>query len=484
MRRFVLGLDEGTTNLKAVLFDAGKMQIVDSESKTFKRFLPQDAWVEQDAEEIFKKIVQASKNLLKRNKVEKEELLGVSLTNQRETVVAWDRQTGKPIYNAIVWQCRRTTKYIKSLSQNIKEKIKEKTGLIPNPYFSASKMKWILENVKEAKFLLKKHRLCFGTIDSFLAFRLTKNHVTDTTNASRTMLMNLKTLDWDDELLKIFKIPKETLPEIKPCDSDFGEVRCLLNAHLRAIIGDQQSSMIGQSAVDKNECKVTYGTGGFVLLNIGTNANKRLPNLLTTVAHTIGGRTEYAIEGSIYSACSAVNFLQDNLNLFSDVSCTAKMAQSLKSNENVYFIPAFTGLGAPYWRDEARGAIVGMTYETSKAHIVRACLESMIYNTKDILSEIKKSGINPKFLSVDGGGSKNEFVLQFLADILDMQIVKSKFSDATIMGAIFVALVSMGISSKEEIKKLALGKNKYNPTMPDEERKKYLDGWKKALKKI
>lgn len=484
MRKFVLGLDEGTTNLKAALFDISKMEIVDTEKRSLKRFLPHDAWVEQDAEEIYKKIVAASRTLLKRNEVKKEELLGVSLTNQRETVVAWDRQTGKPIYNAIVWQCRRTTNYIKSLSQKRKEKIKELTGLIPNPYFSASKFKWILENVKDAKKLLKQNRLCFGTIDSFLIFRLTKNHFTDTTNASRTMLMNLKTLDWDDELLKIFKIPKQTLPKILPCDSDFGEIKPFLGAHLRAVIGDQQSSMIGQSAVDKNECKVTFGTGGFVLMNVGNNANKRLPNLLTTVAHTLNGKTEFAIEGSIYSACSAINFLQDNFSFFTDVKKTAKMALSLPSNENVYFVPAFTGLGAPYWKDEARGMIVGITFDTKKEHIVRACLESMVYNTKDILDEIKRAGLVPKFLSVDGGGSQNEFVLQFLADILNQEIVKSAFSDATIMGAIYVALISMQEATKEQIKQLSLGKNKYNPKMSETERRKNLNGWKKALNKI
>ncbi len=484
MRKFVLGLDEGTTNLKAALFDVEKMQVIDSEKRSFKRFFPHEAWVEQDADEIFRKILAACKALLKRNEVQKEELLAISLTNQRETVVAWDKETGKPLCNAIVWQCRRTTNYIKSLSQKRKERIKELTGLIPNPYFSASKFKWILENVKEANKLLKKNRLCFGTIDSYLIFRLTDKHLTDTTNASRTMLMNLKTLDWDDELLKIFKIPRQTLPKIMPCDADFGEVKSLLGAHLRAVIGDQQSSMLGQSVLGKNECKVTFGTGGFVLMNIGNNPNKRLDNLITTVAHTIGGKTEYAIEGSIYSACSAINFLQDNLSLFDDVSKTSKMALSLPSNENVYFVPAFTGLGAPYWKDDARGMIVGMTFDTKKAHIVRACLESMAYNTKDILDEIKRAGLVPKFLSVDGGGSQNEFLLQFLADILNHEIVKSKNSDATILGAIYLSVMALKEATEEQIKEVSLGKNKYMPNMNEEDRKRNIKGWKKALKKI
>ena len=313
MRRFILGLDEGTTNTRSVLYDIDKHQIVDMQNKTFKQYYPESGYVEQDANEILNAILSTSKTVLVRNKVQKEELLGVGITNQRETVVAWDRTTKKPIYHAIVWQCRRTSKYIKSLPIAVKEMIKEKTGLIPDPYFSASKIKWILDNVKGAKKLAESGNLCFGTINSFLAYNLTGNFVTDTTNASRTMLMNIKTLDWDDELLEYFKIPRNCLPKILPCDAHFGNCKKFFNAPLCSMIGDQQSSMIGQGAIDYGNTKVTYGTGGFILTNIGEKFESMPENLLLTVASTIKGKTKYAIEGSIYSACSGLNFLKHNL---------------------------------------------------------------------------------------------------------------------------------------------------------------------------
>lgn len=483
MRRFILGLDEGTTNLRSVLYDVDKKSIVDKENKNFKQFYPQSGWVEQDADEIFKKILQTSKTVLKRNNVQKEELLGIGITNQRETVVAWDRATGKPIYNAIVWQCRRTSNTFKNMPQKTKEKIKKITGLIPNPYFSASKMKWILDNVKEAKVLAKKNQLCFGTIDSYLTFRMTGNHVTDTTNASRTMLMNLKTLNWDEELLSLFKIPADSLPEIKACDSEFGKAKQLFNAPILSIIGDQQSSMIGQGVIEVGSSKVTFGTGGFVLTNLGEDNLQNLPNLLTTVARTVGGKTEYAIEGSMYSACSAINWI-GQIGMYQDVKDTAKQAMSLKDNEGVYLIPAFTGLGSPYWNNEARASIVGMTFNTKKEHIVRATLESMVYNTKAIVDEMKTYGQRFRMFSVDGGASKNEFVLQFLADMLNHDITKSKESEATVMGTIYVALLSLKLIDKKEIKNLTQSDKIYSPKITDGERKKYYEGWQKAIKKI
>lgn len=484
MRKFILGLDEGTTSLRSFLFDVDKKIIVDSESNTFKQYYPKSGWVEQDANEIFRKILSTSKDVLSRNGVLKEELLGIGITNQRETIVAWDRETGVPIYKAIVWQCRRSSESIEKLSQKTKDKIKEKTGLIPNPYFSASKMKWIMDNVKEAKLLAKSNRLCFGTIDSFLAFKLTGNHVTDTTNASRTMLMNIHTLNWDNELLSIFKIPKNSLPEIKASDSDFGKAKKLLNSPIRAIMGDQMASMFGQGAVKCENTKVTFGTGGFVLTNIGTNSSKNLPHLLTTVASTIGNKTCYAIEGSIYSACSALNWCKDKLHLFDDFTETESTALSLPSNEGVYLIPAFTGLGAPYWNDEVRAMIVGMSFNTKKQHIVRATLESMIYNTKAIIDEMKTAGLKVKFVSVDGGGSKNDFVLQFLADMLNHDVVKSKYSESTALGVIFVAMLSLKLINLDDIKNLTESKKIYTPKMSKIERQKNYSGWQNAIKKL
>ncbi len=484
MRRFILGIDEGTTNIRSVLYDVDKKKIVDTESKRFKQYYPQIGWVEQDADEIFKKTLSTAKDVLTRNDIHKEELLGIGITNQRETVVAWDRETGEPICKAIVWQCRRTTEMIKKLPKQIKKKIQDKTGLIPNPYFSASKMKWMMDNVKGIKSLARSGKLCFGTIDSFITFKLTGNHYTDTTNASRTMLMDLETLQWDDELLEIFGIPKNSLPEILPSDSNFGNAKRLLNTPIRGIVGDQMSSMFGQGAVRYGNTKVTFGTGGFILTNIGSNSAKRFPNLLTTVASTIGNKTNYAVEGSIYSACSALNWLQEKLDMYDDVTETESMATALDSNEGVYLVPAFTGLGAPYWNDEARACIVGMNFNTGKEHFVRACLESMVYNTKAIVDEMKQNGLKFKLISVDGGGSKNRFVLQFLADMLNHDVVKSKYSESTVLGAIFMAMISLKLVTLNDIKTMTESETLYSPKMTESERKKNYQGWENAIKKI
>ncbi|MBP3431799.1 MAG: glycerol kinase GlpK [Clostridia bacterium] len=481
MRKFILGIDEGTTNLKCVLYDVEKQEISDIEQNTFKNFYPHPAWVEQNANEIFKLLLRTAKAVLKRNSVEKGELLGVGITNQRETVVAWDRRTGEPICNAIVWQCRRTSNMIEKLTQKQKDLIKEKTGLIANPYFSASKMKWILDNVPEAKTLAKSGNLCFGNINTYLAFKLAGSFATDTTNASRTMLMNLKTLEWDDELLKLFKIPKASLPEILPCDANVGSCKQLLNAPIVGMIGDQQSSMVGQGAIFSGDTKLTLGTGAFMLTNIGKDCTKKLPRLLTTVACTLGDKTDYAIEGSMYSACSALDWLKSGLGQYESVSETDKMANSLTDNEGVYLVPAFTGLGAPYWNDNARACIVGMTFATKKEHLVRACLESMVYNTKDIVDEMKKCKMKLKMFSVDGGGSKSEFTLQFMADMLNHEVVKSKQSQSTALGAIYIAMLSLKLIKKEDIKKLAAEEKKFFPNLKETERKKYYAGWKKAI---
>lgn len=484
MRRFILGIDEGTTSARAVLYDIDENRIIDKQSKTFKQFYPQSGYVEQDASEILNIVISSCKTVITRNKVQKEELLGIGITNQRETVVAWERKTMKPIYNAICWQCRRTSNYIKSLPLKIKKLIREKTGLIPDPYFSASKMKWILDNVKGAKSLARNGNLCFGTIDSYIATALTGNFVTDTTNASRTMLMNIKTLDWDEELLNFFKIPPKSLPKIMPCDSHFGDVKKFFGAPLCSIIGDQQSSMIGQGAINYGTAKITLGTGGFILTNAGQNYDKCPDKLLLTVASTLENKTEYAIEGSVYSACSGLNFLKYNFNMYEDVRKTSEMAESLPDNEGVYFVPAFTGMGAPYWNSDARGEISGITYATTKAHIVRAMLESMAYNSKAIFDEMRASGLKFSLVSVDGGGSNNDFLLQFMADMLNHDVVKSKNVEATVMGTIYVAMLSLKLIDKEEIRKLTSSTEVFCPNMTEKDREKYYDGWQKAIKKI
>ncbi len=484
MRRFVLGLDEGTTNIRSVLYDVDKAEIVDSESHTFKQFYPHNGWVEQDALEIYNKILKASREVLKRNAVDKNELLGIGITNQRETVVAWDRKTGEPICHAICWQCRRSASFINSLSAKTISEIKQKTGLIANPYFSASKIKWILDNVPQAKKLLKTNDLCFGTIDSFLAFKLTGNFVTDTTNACRTMLFNIHTLQWDEQLLKIFGVNRECLPQVLSSDANFGTCSKLLYAPLCSIIGDQMSSMVGQGAISAGNTKVTFGTGGFVLSNIGTSGDKNIDGLLTTIASTLNGKTEYAVEGSIYSACSATDWIKKAFDAYDDVKDTEKIAKSIPDNDGVYLVPAFTGLGAPYWKDDARACLVGMTFETTKAHIVRATLESMAYNTKAIFDKLKASGQKFGLVSVDGGGSKNGFTLQFLADMLNHPITKSKHSESTALGCIYVAMLSLGIIKKSDIKKMSESNKKYLPNMSEKDRKKFYNGWERAIKNM
>lgn len=481
MRKFILGLDEGTTSARSVLYDVNSHEIVDSEGKPFKQFYPHSGWVEQDPEEIYKVIMSTSRSIFRRQEISKSELVGIGITNQRETVVAWNRLTGEPIYNAIVWMDRRTSENIDKLSSKTKVLIQKKTGLIPNAYFSASKMQWIMENVKQAKELAREYNLCFGTIDCYLAYKLTGNFVTDTTNASRTMLMNIHTLEWDDELLKIFNIPKHCLPEIKACDAHFGDVPKMMGAPLCSMIGDQMSSLVGQGGVEMGNTKVTYGTGGFILSNIGTTSNKSVPSMLTTVASTLNGKTQYAIEGSIYSACSAINWLKNNLEFFRSPSETEAMAKTLKDNEGVYVVPAFTGLGAPYWNDNARAMIYGMTFNTNKNHIVRATLESMAYNTKAIFDEMKTYGQEFKVISVDGGGSNNKFLLQFLADMLNHNIMKSKYSESTVLGCIFVAMLSQKIIKLNDIKLLTKSSETYKPKMKAQERDKLYEGWTKAV---
>ena len=483
MRKFILGIDEGTTSARSVLYDIDNHEIVDMHSLPVKQIYPHEGWVEQDANEILRQVLKTTKTLISRNEVVKNELLGIGITNQRESIVAWNRETGDPICNAIIWQDRRTSTKISSLPKQTKDLIKEKTGLLANPYFSASKMQWIMENVSCAKTLAKQHKLCFGTIDSFLAFKLTGNFVTDTTNASRTMLMDLKTLNWDEDLLKIFKIPAHALPEIKASDANFGIAKKLLGAPICAMIGDQMLSMYGQGATFYGSTKVTFGTGAFILCNIGKNLTKSPGSLVTTVAGTVGGTTTYAIEGSIYSACSAINFAKNNLDLYQDVSETANMANSLPDNEGVYFVPAFTGLGAPYWDDNARGMICGINFDTKQSHIVRAVLESMVYNTKAIFDEFKACGQKIKMISVDGGASKNEFVLQFLADMLAHNVVKSKNSESTVLGAIYIAMLSLKIISQKDIETLTKSAKVYKPELKDSLRKQYYAGWNEAVKK-
>lgn len=482
MKRYVIGLDEGTTSCRSVLYDIKTNSILNIVGAPFKQYYPKLGWVEQDAEEIWASQYFTFKKVLSESKIKPEEVLGIGITNQRETVVAFDKTTGKPIAPAIVWQCRRTKKYIESLPKEMVAKIKEKTGLIADAYFSASKIKWIIDNVPKAKTLIKQHNLCIGTIDSYLSFKLTGKFYTDTTNASRTMLFNIHDMCWDDELLEFFGIPKEILPTVVDCNHIVGNLIDFPEIPLCAMIGDQQSSLFGQSCLQKGQAKATYGTGCFVLLNSGKNP-ANVDKMLTTVAYTINGKTNYALEGSVFSACNTINWMQKNLNLFEKAQGTEKMALSVPDTDGVYFVPAFTGLGAPYWNSNAKGTIIGLTLNTKKEHIVRAGLESMAYNVKAILDEMKLGKQSVSELRVDGGGSRNNFLLQFQANMINKPVIRTNNTEATAMGAIYMVLIATNTATLNDIENMFYSNKTFNSEINSSTRQKLYSSWDKAVKR-
>ncbi|MDD2227279.1 MAG: glycerol kinase GlpK [Clostridia bacterium] len=508
MKKYILAIDEGTTSCRAGLFDVKKNVFTCVKSAKFKLNFPKNAWVEFDANEVWK----AQKKVLLEvgENVEAKEIYGIGITNQRESVVAWDRQTGIAVYPAICWQCRRTADFCNKLSAEKKELIKQKTGLIVDPYFSATKFQWLFDNVPEIKNLAKQNRLCFGTIDSFLVFKMTGGAVfaTDTTNASRTMLFNLKTLDWDNELLSFFNLERKWLPKIMSSSEIYGETfvpnKVRKNDSKKSsesennsdygvfdfplkicsVIGDQQSALVGQCCFEKGMVKNTYGTGCFALINTGSEI-RNCKKLITTVAYTIAGKTTYAIEGSAFNAGSLVEWLI-SIGLINSASETENLALDVDDNGGVYLVPAFTGLGAPYWDSNARGAFLGLTRGTTKNHLVRAVLESMAFSTYDLFSTLKASdGEYIKELRVDGGVAKNNFVMQFQSDLLGLKVKLPKDFESTLLGATFLAGLSSGaysnlkeISTKWQIQK------EFTPKMNDDERQKLLDGWHKSVNMI
>lgn len=481
-KRYIVGLDEGTTSARALVYDTKTNKILSVESQGFRQYYPENGWVEQDAEEIYLALCFAFQKAMNGKRLDKDKILAVALTSQRETVVAFDKETGKPVYNAIVWQCRRTAKEIEKLSPEVKEKIRAKTGLVPDPYFSASKMAWILKNVPEAKALAKKHQLCLGTMDSFIAYKLTGKFVTDTSNASRTMLFNINTMDYDDELLDLWGISRECLPKVVSSAEVIGECKEVNGAPLCSIIGDQQGSLVGHGAVDAGRSKITYGTGGFLLVNTGNKVQLENNKLLATVAYTVNGKTAYALEGSIFSACSAINWAGHNVKLFDKVDETEKMALSVPDNGGVYFVPAFTGLGSPFWNANARACFVGITFGVTKNHMVRAVLESLGYGANAIIKEMEKTGIKLKSINVDGGGSKNRFILQFLSDISGKQVHKTESTECSVLGAIYLAEVALGLIKFDEIKNLAKQVESFKPEISERQREKLFAEWEYAAK--
>ena len=484
-KRYIIGIDEGTTSARAVLFDTEKNEIIKQYQAPFKQYFPQEEWVEHDAEEIWQIVLKALKEITKG--LSSEEIYSIGITNQRESVVAFSKKTGKALAPSICWQCRRTASFCKKLKESsFSSIIKEKTGLMPDSYFSASKIRWLLKNNEKVQKAQKENDLLVGTIDAFLVYKLTGGKVfaTDVTNASRTQLFNLKTQEWDDELLAIFDVPKEILPEVKESAADFGEAEIdYLKIPIRAILGDQQSSLFGQGCHSAGTIKNTYGTGAFLLENTGEK-QVASTNLLTTIAYKIDGQICYALEGSIYNCGTAIDWSVQSLGLAPTPHDLDLMAGSLGSNNGVYMVPAFTGLGCPYWNMDASGLFTGITRATTKQHLARAVLESIAYSVYDVVKVFEKEGGKKiREINVDGGATKNEFLMQFQSSLLNANInVNNK--ESTSLGVIYLAGYNSGAySSLEEIRGHIKAKKTYEPQGNNLFMKKNLEGWQKAINK-
>ena len=491
MPSYILAIDQGTTSSRAIIFDE-KANRVSQHQKEFRQFFPNDGWVEHDPEEIWQTTLEVCKKAISDAKVSADKINSIGITNQRETTIIWDRATGKAIHNAIVWQDRRTADFCRSLAEQEKEPlVQSRTGLVLDPYFSASKIKWLLDSVPDARNKANKGNLAFGTVDSFLLWRLTggKRHATDATNASRTQLFNIHTQQWDDELLKLFDVPRAILPAVLDSSDDFGKTDAALfgaEIPITGIAGDQQAALIGQACFEPGMVKSTYGTGCFMILNSGDKPIKSENRLLTTVAYRIGGKVTYGLEGSIFIAGAAIQWLRDGLEILAKAGDSGAMAASLKDNGGVYMVPAFTGLGAPHWDPEARGAIVGLTRDSKKEHIVRAALEAVCYQTLDLLQAMEKDGaLRPTVLRVDGGMVANDWLAKFLANILDVTVARPTVTETTALGAAFLAGLKTGIfASFAEISRLWQCERQFEPQMANEERKKLTDGWQTAVNRI
>ena len=489
MKKYVLALDQGTTSSRCILFDK-KGKICSMAQKEFEQIYPYPGWVEHNPMEIWSSQLAVAIEAMAMVGAKPEDISGIGITNQRETTIVWDKETGAPVYNAIVWQCRRTADMIDEMTAaGLGESIKAKTGLVPDAYFSASKIAWILENVEGAREKAEEGRLLFGTVDTWLIWNLTKGavHVTDYTNASRTMLFDIHNLCWDKEILEYFKIPANMLPDVKPSSYIYGHTDTSVlggEIPIAGAAGDQQAALFGQCCFEPGEVKNTYGTGCFLLMNTGEKAITSKSGLLTTIAAGTGEHVEYALEGSVFVAGAAIQWLRDGLRMIKSAPQSEEYATAVEETGGVYVVPAFAGLGAPYWNPYARGTIVGLTRGCSKEHFIRATLESVAYQTVDVLEAMEKdSGIDLKSLKVDGGASANDFLMQFEADILNTEVRRPECIETTALGAAYLAGLATGyFKDKAEIREnWQLGKS-FAPHMVNEKRKALLRGWKKAVK--
>ncbi len=490
MKKYILSIDQGTTSSRAILFDSLGNSLFSSQ-REFSQYFPNDGWVEHDPEEIWSTIESVVKEVLAHADKNALEIAAIGITNQRETTVVWDRKTGKPVYNAIVWQDRRTADYCETLRQQGKEQlITERTGLLLDPYFSGTKLNWILDHVDNGRIRAEQGELAFGTIDTFLIWRLTggKSHYTDATNASRTLLFNIHSQCWDQEILEMFSLPDRLLPEVLDCADDFGTTaESVLGKEIpiAGVAGDQQAALIGQACFEPGMIKSTYGTGCFMVLNTGTWALSSKNKLLTTVGYRLGGKTTYALEGSIFVAGAAVQWLRDGLSIIESAQETENIAASLDTNKGVYLVPAFTGLGAPHWDPDARGAIFGITRDTGPAEFVRATLESICYQTVDLLEAKRKDGVRATKLRVDGGMVNNDWLCCFLADILGITVERPVVTETTALGAAFLAGLQVGIfASLEAIETIWKVDQSFEPTMDSTTKNSLLKEWHKYVGKV
>jgi glycerol kinase len=488
MGGYILAIDQGTTSSRAIVFDA-KLKPKASAQKEFRQYFPNSGWVEHDAEEIWKSVVTTAKAAIKKARVKPA---AIGITNQRETVVLWDRRTGKPLHKAIVWQDRRTADICTRMkSEGCENIVRQKTGLLLDPYFSGTKLGWLLDHVKGAREKAGRGELCFGTIDSFLIWRLTggKSHVTDATNASRTLLYNIHTGQWDDELLAMLKVPRAILPEVKDCAADFGICDPKLFGAaipIAGVAGDQQAATIGQACFEPGMMKSTYGTGCFALLNTGDQAVTSHNRLLTTVAYQLNGKRTYALEGSIFVAGAAVQWLRDGIKVIKKASETAALAQAADKNQDVYLVPAFVGLGAPYWNADVRGAIFGLTRGTTNKEIARAALEAVCYQTRDLLEAMRKDwgAAGQTILRVDGGMTASDWTMQFLADVLGAPVDRPAVLETTAVGAAYLAGLQEGLLPEpSQFAKTWKRQKRFTPKLSESERARKYAGWQVALRK-
>ena len=488
-QKYVMALDAGTTSNRAIIFDADS-KIIGVAQKEFTQHFPQPGWVEHDAEEIWSSMHEVMREALEQSGLVASDIAAIGITNQRETAVVWDRATGRPIYNAIVWQSRQTADICEDLKrQGLVDEFKEKTGLVIDAYFSGTKVKWILDHVEGARARAEKGELAFGTIDTWLLWKLTggKVHKTDYSNASRTLMFNIRTLEWDKELLKHLTVPENMLPEVRPSSEVYGEtVPSIIGASVpvAGMAGDQQSALFGQNCFLPGEAKNTYGTGCFLLMNTGTDICMSKNGLVTTIAWGLDGKVEYALEGSIFVGGSAIQWLRDGLRLVDSAPDSEWVAKKVPDAGGVYMVPAFVGLGAPYWDMNARGMIIGLTRGTTKAHIVRATLDSLAYQTRDVLGAMEAdSGNRLAALKVDGGAVANNLLMQFQADILGVPVDRPQITETTALGAAYLAGLATGVwASKEELKKSWQLDTRFTPALDKKDADKLYKGWRKAVK--